>query len=61
MALKTKLLVLFLLFTATVTRAQSTNDPIRAGVAQGNWSSVVSEVTMVCGSDPNGFQANNDD
>jgi len=61
MALKTKLLVLFLLFTATVTRAQSTNDPIRAGVAQGNWSSVVSEVTKVRGSDPNGFQAKNYD
>ena len=61
MALKAKLLLLILLFTAAVARAQSTNDPIRAAVEQGNWSSVVSEVTKVRGSDPSGFQAKNYD
>jgi tetratricopeptide (TPR) repeat protein len=61
MPLKTKVLIVILLLTASAAHAQSVNDPIRAAVEQGNWSTVVSEVTKVRGSDSNGFQAKNYD
>jgi soluble lytic murein transglycosylase-like protein/TolA-binding protein len=63
MPLKTTVLIVILtiLVTAPAAHAQSVNDPIRNAVEQGNWSTVVSEVTKLRASDPNGFQARNYD
>jgi tetratricopeptide (TPR) repeat protein len=63
MPLKTKVLIVILivLVTASAAHAQSATDPIRTSVEQGNWSTVVSEVTRIRASDPSGFQAKNYD
>ncbi len=61
MPLKARVLIFILLITACTAHAQSPNDPLRAAVEQGNWSSVVSEIAKVRASDPNSFAARNYD
>ena len=58
---KTNLLLLILLITASLARAQSANDPIRTAVEQGNWSTVKTETARLRASDPNSFTAKNYD
>jgi len=61
MLVRTKLLTLILLITAIAARAQSTPDPIRSAVEQGNWSTVKTETAKLRASDPNSFAAKNYD
>ena len=61
MLFKPAVLILVLLVSSLVAHAQSNNDPIRAAVDQGNWPTVISEISKLRASDADSFRAKNYD